>query len=535
VRGNYCTLNPLSGGGSADPTNGNLDQTVSGASLGADTGTFLLTTGKWYWEITSTLSTNDAAGIGILRANLPAITFFTTNPSGVYYYVNGDKYIDGTGSAYGATWNTLGTAFNIAVALDVDGGTVTFYKNGVSQGAITLPSNTNGWLAHSGFGSASGSMAANFNFGQRPFAYTAPSGFKALVTTNLPEPTVVQGDDYFNTVLYTGTGASQSITGVGFQPDFVWIKNRGAAYVHVLFDVVRGSSGGYFNKLVTSTTAGESLYAQGAFGAVTALNSDGFTVDSSNSDWNQTNASGTTYVAWNWKADGAGVSNTAGTITSTVSANTIAGISIVTWTGNSSNADGVGHGLGVAPKIVIYKKRNGTSSWYVWTTVIDGSNDELYLEQTAAAGAVSAGYGNITSTTISNYGWTTSDNMVAYCFAEVEGFSKFGSYTGNDDPDGPFVYTGFRPAFLMIKNSSATQPWVIIDATRSAYNVAANKLYPNASDAENSTSTDNSLDILSNGFKLRGDAASNDATNGPSNILIYAAFAEFPFRNALAR
>ena len=231
VRGNYCTLNPLSGGGSADPTNGNLDQTVSGAALGADTGTFLLTTGKWYWEITSTLSTNDAAGIGILRANLPAITFFTTNPSGVYYYVNGDKYIDGTGSAYGATWNTLGTAFNIAVALDVDGGTVTFYKNGASQGAITLPSNTNGWLAHSGFGSASGSTAANFNFGQRPFAYTAPSGFKALVTTNLAEGTITTSGTF------TGNGSADGNTASSFVNDLITaLVTNGDAYVQVSFD-----------------------------------------------------------------------------------------------------------------------------------------------------------------------------------------------------------------------------------------------------------------------------------------------------------
>jgi hypothetical protein len=519
VRGNYCTLNPLSGGGSADPTNGNLDQTVSGASLGADTGTFLLTTGKWYWEITSTLSTNDAAGIGILRANLPAITFFTTNPSGVYYYVNGDKYIDGTGSAYGATWNTLGTAFNIAVALDVDGGTVTFYKNGVSQGAITLPSNTNGWLAHSGFGSASGSTAANFNFGQRPFAYTAPSGFKALVTTNLPTPTVVQGDDYFNTVLFTGNyPTGQSITGVGFAPDLTWFKSRSVGDSHNLVDKVRGAF-----RLKSNTTDAETS-------ATVTLDSDGFTVGA------QSESNNDSMVAWNWKANGAGVSNTDGTITSTVSANTTAGISIVTYTGNNTLAQSVGHGLGAAPAMIIVKSRSNVTNWLVWqktynvdSVLLLNGTDALITGLTGLWGSA-----NPTSTTFGLNRLDSDNNRsgqtyVAYCFAEVEGFSKFGSYTGNGSADGPFVYTGFRPAFVLGKDSSSTNNWFIFDSVRDTYNVAGKILRPNLSDAE--LDSPPRIDLLSNGFKVRSTALPNDS----GETYIYAAFAENPFKYSLAR
>ena len=531
VRGNYCTLNPLSGGGSADPTNGNLDQTVSGAALGADTGTFLLTTGKWYWEITSTLSTNDAAGIGILRANLPAITFFTTNPSGVYYYVNGDKYIDGTGSAYGATWNTLGTAFNIAVALDVDGGTVTFYKNGASQGAITLPSNTNGWLAHSGFGSASGSTAANFNFGQRPFAYTAPSGFKALVTTNLPTPTVVQGNKYFDTKLWAGNSSTQSIA-LEFAPGWIWNKSTGDTAGHAWWDVLRGTGALISSQSTDAETTG--------YNAITSFGSNAISLgaDNTGSLDGRTNETGRNYVGWVWKAGVSNVTNEDGTIDSTVSVSTTSGFSIVKYT-KLADGNSVGHGLGVTPAFIIQKITSGTGGWLAVHQNMNAgglTSGYLLLNTTDAFTSNANVFTAVTSTTFTVGSVISDADQIAYCFAEVEGFSKFSSYTGNGLADGPFVYTGFRPAWVMVKlasGGSGSSNWSVFDTSRNPYNLTTQILAPNASDAE-FTAADSQIDILSNGIKLRSSTFSF-GINQSGVTYIYAAFAENPFKTSLAR
>jgi hypothetical protein len=386
------------------------------------------------------------------------------------------------------------------------------------------------------------------NFGQRPFAYTAPSGFKALVTTNLPEPTVVQGDDYFNTVLYDGTGASQSITGVGFQPDWVWIKRRDSANDHNLYDAVRGGDGSYFYELVTNATDGENKYASGAFGAITTLDSDGFSVNSSNANFVLTNASGGTYVAWNWKANGTGSPNELGTISSTVSANTIAGISIVTYTGTGSAGATVGHGLGVAPSMIIIKNRDDSagSFWCVYhkSAFVSGADPNvLYLNSTQAQTDDTNVWGNSPSFTetifaLGDYNGSngSGDDLVAYCFAEVEGFSKFSSYTGNGIADGPFIFTGFRPAFLMVKRSSSgagTANWVVLDTSRDIYNLAGQALMPNLADAEYTpASSGYPMDILSNGFKQRGASVSQ---NESTSTYIYMAFAENPFKYSLAR
>ena len=320
--------------------------------------------------------------------------------------------------------------------------------------------------------------------------------------------------DYFNTVLYTGDGtSSHAITGVGFQPDWVWLKARSSAYSHQLFDVVRGAT-----KLLTS----EATDAEQTLSGVTSFDSDGFTVGSDAGSNNNT----TTFASWNWLAGGTASSNTQGDITSTVSANTTSGFSIVSYTGTGSVAT-VGHGLGVAPKLTIFKRRNNTSNWRVMTTIIDGTHDILYLNATDAKidASESAPTSSILNLGTGNEVNGSSDTYIAYCFAEKKGFSKFGSYTGNGNSDGTFVYTGFKPAFLITKrtDSSTSGDWNIVDTTRNPSNVVGKYVYANLSNAEATASI---YDILSNGFKIRESGA---GTNASGSSYIYMCFAESPF------
>jgi hypothetical protein len=322
----------------------------------------------------------------------------------------------------------------------------------------------------------------------------------------------------------------------------VWIKERNAAADHGLYDAVRGVQ----KQLESNTTTAETTEATG----LTAFGADGFTVGA----LAQLNTSADTYVAWNWNAGGSNATNTSGTITSTVRANTTSGFSIVTYTGTGSNAT-VGHGLGVAPKMVIVKDRTAASSnrWATYHSGMTNATYWMYLEGTAAQ-AVDTAVWNSTAPSSTVFSIGTSTNVgssahtyVAYCFAPVAGYSAFGSYTGNGSTDGPFVYTGFRPRWIMIKNatansSSAYGSWKIIDTTRNTYNGAnPSSLYANASYAEglrgngSADSFVERLDILSNGFKL-GAATSYDIETNESGVTyIYAAFAETPFKYSLAR
>jgi hypothetical protein len=332
---------------------------------------------------------------------------------------------------------------------------------------------------------------------------------------------IPNGRTAFNPVLYTGTSATQSITGVGFQPDFVWLKARSGAFQHGQFDAVRGATKG----LVSNTTDAETT-----FSAVTSFNSNGFT---NGTDYNN---SGTTYVSWNWKANGAGSSNTAGSITSTVSANTTAGFSIVTYTGTGSAGATVGHGLGAVPSMIIFKRRNATSDWQTYHTSL-GNAASVYLNLTNAS-ASSPGMLNSTTptSTLITLGTSTDTNpstgtMVAYCFAPIAGYSAFGSYTGNGSADGPFIYTGFRPAFVIVKNSGdAGVNWLMFDTTVNPNNSVTKYLLPNSTAAEQS---DLNLDMVSNGFKPR--VAGGTGINQNNSTYIYAAFAENPFKYANAR
>jgi len=322
--------------------------------------------------------------------------------------------------------------------------------------------------------------------------------------------------DYFNTVLYTGNGATDTAqTGVGFQPDWTWIKARSIGYDNNLFDVVRGST----KRLIANATTAETTQTE----MIKSFDSDGFTLGNDAG----VNANTETFASWNWLADNtSGSSNTDGSITSTVSANTTSGFSIVSYTGTGSNAT-VGHGLGVVPKMIIVKQRSGAGDWTVYNSNI-GNTNFLRLNGTLASTSQSTYWNNTTPTSsvfsVGSAGDvnTSSGTHIAYCFSEVKGFSKFGSYVGNGSTDGTFVYTGFKPAFVIFKNTTNTNNWSIRDNKRDSFNAGDSNLFANLSDAESSS---NDIDFLSNGFKLR-NAGGNWNTSG--NTYIYMAFAEEP-------
>jgi hypothetical protein len=335
---------------------------------------------------------------------------------------------------------------------------------------------------------------------------------------------------------YTGNGSTQSIVntvnGTFFQPDWVWIKKRSAAAGSGLFDVIRGAG----VVLTSNTTDAERNNGTGSGGDLIAFNSNGFNLgNNTTGSAADTNLSGGTYVGWQWKANGAGVTNASGTITSTVSANTTAGFSIVTYTGTGATAT-VGHGLGVAPSMVITKKRSTAGDeWVIWHTGL--TSGTFILLFTTAAQFSSTQYTAVPSSTVLNLNTATAVNnsgstYVSYVFAAVAGYSAFGSYTGNGSSDGPFVFLGFRPRFIMFKRTDTTGDWQMYDSSRDTYNVTSNTLYANGAFAEDSNTTNRALDLLSNGFKLRAAASFLNASGG---TYIYMAFAESPFKFANAR
>lgn len=328
----------------------------------------------------------------------------------------------------------------------------------------------------------------------------------------MPYSNIDKPSKYFNTVLYTGNGSTQTVSGLSFSPDWVWIKARSSAQSHWVVDVIRGAD----KRLQTNTDSADSTQITG----VTSFDTDGFTVGTDGS----TNGSGTTFVAWNWDANGAGVSNTSGTISSTVSANTTSGFSIVSYTGTGSNAT-VGHGLGVAPRMIIFKTRSGLSDWGVYHESITNTK-RILLNLTNASGNFTWG-GSPTSSVfyVNNDGLVngSGSTYIAYCFAEVKGYSKFGSYVANGSSDGSFIYTGFTPAFVMSKQTSGSGGnWFIVDNKRNTFNVVNNLLDANLSNAERNA---NIYDFYSNGFKDRLGLGSGET-------FIYMAFASSPFTSS---
>ena len=529
VSGNYATYNPLynnavGGGNGAILSDGNLKTTfTTSGSTGTVPATIFVSSGKWYCEFTAeNISGGAEPQVGIIRPD-DAIDGYIgkTGTNGVGYEPYQDRRYNAgtpTSSMFGQT-TTSGTHI-YGLALDLDVGTLDVYEDGTLLGELVSGLSGTWAFAVADIGEADVPTIIA-NFGQRPFAYAAPSGFKALCTTNLDDPTIADVSTAMDVVTYTGNGTSQTISGLSFSPDFVWIKNRSQVDPHGLFDTIRGAT----RRLITNGTSSENISSQ----SLTAFTSDGFSVGGLDA----VNASSLALVAWAWDAGTSTVSNTDGSITSSVRANPSAGFSIVSYTGTSANAT-VGHGLNAAPEFIIIKNRDRAVDWIVYHSAI-GATKGLKLNTTGAPLTVASYFNNTapTSSVVSlgaagdtNY---TGEDIIAYCFAPVEGYSAFGSYTGNGDADGPFVYTGFKPAFVMYKRTDSTSDWNIDDYKRDGYNFSNKNLRANLNNAEGGASF---ADFLSNGFKLRQVGSSRNASGG---TYIYAAFAENPFKTARAR
>ena len=545
---NYATLNPLQVA-SATLSNANLSMVRSATGYGETSSTFSPEGNKGYFEITRSSTGDHLAGF-ILNSISPSTNNYTA--SGCYWYqcdTGNVRYGTGGSTATlitGCTSAPTGSQI-IMVAFDFTGGNRnvwfglqgTWGVNASSQTGVpstgAFPHLTTTQLTDICrlYFSNGDTNAFSINFGQRPFSYTPPTGFVALNTFNLPTPTILQGNKYMDATLYTGNGSTQVVVNQGqFKPDAIWIKTRSAgAYNHHLIDSVRGVT----KNLRPNLTGAEDTVTD----QVTAINSNGFTLgkDTAGPADSEVNVNGNTYVGWQWQAgQGSTSSNTQGSITSTVSVNTTAGFSVVTYTGTGANAT-VGHGLGVAPKMIFFKQRSGGTAraWQVYHVAM-GNGGGAYLNQTNAYSADATAFNNTSPTSSvfslgsSIYPNQSGSPIVAYCWAEIAGFSKFGSYTGNGSTDGPFIYTGFRPKFVMIKRTDATDDWVILDTSRNTYNVMGNELYPDLSSAEGTGYS--SFDYLSNGFKNRSTGTRFNANGG---TYIYMAFAENPFKNANAR
>ena len=563
----FAVLNNLSnssGGGTF--SEGNLKFKSHSSGWESKVATIGISSGKWYFE-----GVTDSSGghtvFGLSRnpdTYLGQYLGYYNNTWG-YYLNNGKKYNNLTATAYGST-ATAGDV--IGIAFDADAGTLTFYKNNVSQGVafsgLSPLGNQPDWFLGCSSRYYSGYTTTTVNFGQDSsfngtktpqgntdangkgdFYYAPPSGHLALCTANLPDPAIDpnKGDNpenYFNTVLYTGDGTtSNAITGVGFQPDFNWIKNRTTAVGHVLHDAVRGNNGSKYYYLNSISTAAETVSADDD--ALFSLDADGFTVGYTNGI--AFNKPSDNYVAWNWLA-GTSFTNSSGTngatIASTGSVNTDAGFSIVSYSGNSTTGATVGHGLSSAPEMMIIKGRNVADNWFVYHHSIasDAETDKIQLNLSNAADD-NASYWNDTAPTSNvftlgnNSGVNSSSyNYIAYCFHSVEGYSKFSWYVGNGSSDGPFVYTGFRPAFVLIKSAAGTsQSWQIQDAAREPFNDGNRTvLFPDLNNAEVENAFP--LDFLSNGFKLQNSGSGNNLSGA---TYIYMAFAEQPFKYSNAR
>lgn len=464
ARGNYCTWNPIWPSASA-PANGNLDSPTAGVAR----GTQALLQFDAYWEITSTGGTSTA---GVVSDG------GTTNTTTV-----------ANGKTYGFRLTAAGSLDFINIT---DAGAWT----GIATGLIGI---------QYPYTSGAASTIATINAGQRAFAATAPSGFKALCTQNMPAPTIALPGNYFNVLLHTGTGASLDVTGAAFQPDLAWIKSRSGTFSNALFD----SSRGVENRLLTDATTAETVVT----GGVAAFLTNGITVGADSVD----GAGGSTYVDWLWKKGA------------------IPGFDIQTYTGTGA-AHTISHALGASPSLIIVKRRDAVASGSVYHNSIPVA-DILVLDATNAQTADSTNF-NATAPTASVFSVGTAvranasgGTYVAYLWAEIPGFSKFGSYTGNGIADGPLVWCGFRPRWVVIKRTDAASSWVIFDTSRDPSNAADSFLEVDSSQAE-SSSGGLLLDFVSNGFKPR---QTGTAINTSGGNYVFAAFAESAFKFSRAR
>jgi hypothetical protein len=526
VSGNYCCLDYYGRSGSVvmRPTyeNGNLLADNVNSSHRGCHATFAINSGKWYWEVyMHRAGTSNLARPGLVKlatgADLPLEGSGSDHK--FMYYEMGYKGIDGTDSSYGATFATGDT---IGVAFDADSGSLTFYKNGTSQGVATSS------ISSSDYPLSPFAMLYNakveFNFGQKAFSYSAPSGYKCLCTTNLATPAVARGSDHFDVVTYTGSGASKSITGLNFSPDLVIISNRGTTAKSPVTDSVRGVTK---ELLWDPTEEAESTNADG----LTAFNSDGFTIGADA----LYNTSSGSYVAWAWNAGtGSAVSNTDGSATTSVKANTTAGLSIVSYAGTSAT-DTFGHGLNSILKGIILRRRDLAVLFEFFTTAIDGSHDTFAFNQTDAKtnSGITAPTSSVFSLINSAAYNTSGSDHIGYAMAEVEGFSKFGEYFGRGTSTighyKNFVNCGFRPRFLIVREyADGSAQAYIYDSERNT----ANPLDQSLRTTQNTTEIDvGDIYFLSNGFKIIG---TSDNINQAGQRYFFMAFAEHPFKNARA-
>ena len=553
---NFATLNPLgylqygSNYGPPSMSEGNLKATSTGASYFDDTAaTISPTSGKWYYEICLNQLNLDGS-TGYVQFNVGGGTYLWSYYNTPTTKISGDSL---------TTISNLSVGDILQFAVDIDNGKVWFGNNGTWYTTSGTPDPAAGTgqaytFTYSGdfwdgrmtrvqIRDGSGTQIVTCNFGQdssfsgaktaqgnggdgEDFYYTPPTGFKALNTDNLPAPEIALPTNHFDTTLYTGDGTTAKSVNVGMNPDFVWIKNRSATGHHSLIDKVRGDIAFNSNQNIAE-------YAVSAFDFNTDNTID---VPYYANDYSM-NTSSETYVAWNWKAGGAAASNTDGTITSSVSANPTAGFSIVSWTGQASvpTSTTVGHGLAQAPELIIVRNRPDVEQWVVYNATV-GDTKHLRLNTGDSEVTETAIWNNTTPSasvfTVGDSGAANgaSDAMIAYCFHSVEGYSKVGSYEGNGDTDGAFVYTGFRPAFVMYKCYNQAEDWYMLDNKRDTYNVVDKSLIADSNAAEVST-TASDTDFVSNGFKLRTSTSGNYS----GYYWVYVAFAESPFKYSNAR
>ena len=581
--GNFCTMNPLSTTTQSSVTalEGNLflDGSTTNPSNyeGGQLATMGVRSGKWYWEVY--LSGGGAATTDRGWTNGIAATGNLGEISGTYGpYAGGpqgNSYNFGSYGGQGIRFNNSTTSYGagpantniIGMALDLSSpgsGSLTIYINNSSQGVAVNGSIADAhWVPFVGAGGGSVSdYDSTVNFGQDStfagaktaggnadanghgdFFYAPPSGHLALCTGNLPVADAIdpaQTDDnypqkLFSPLIWTGDGStSRAITGLGFQPDWLWFKNRSSAFSNRLYDTSRGIASNGGKRLFTNTTGAENDQTSGQ--DISAVGTDGFTTGASSANYNNDTNSGGLQVGWFWRANGGTTStNSTGSLSVTQQVDPSGSFSISTYSGDGGT-DTIGHGLSRAPTMVIVKQRNGNNNWAVYAKGA-GATKYAYLDSTGAFGTAAMWQNTTPSSSLVYLGDNNEVNAgsrtyVAYCFADTEGYIKSGSYVGNGNADGSFVYTGFSPNFVLYKNLASGESWVLIDNKRNSFNVAGKALFTEAASAESNSAVTYGVDLLSNGFKAR---ATNAVVNGSGANYIYLAFAENPFKYATAR
>jgi len=529
---NCCTMSNTDHGG-ITVSNGGLDMGGNTQDKHVRASWALPESGKYYWEVTATTVTSphyQGVGIAHITASMTSAAFATDGFK--MYAATGEKYHDADS---GTGFDTFDDGDVISIAVDMDAGKIWAAKNGTWQASGNPATGANpmydNFLAystikqwHPSWHSFKNGNVASFNFGQRAFTHTVPTGYGPLSVATIPEPTILKGSDHFFTKLYTGDDAStHAITGVGFAPSFIWVKRRSHTSNNFLVDSVRGG---------TRYLPSESDDPETDDNTVTkSLDADGFTLGS----YDGINGDGKTFISWNWKG-GSTVTNETGSIDSQVNANPSAGFSVVSYTGTGSDAT-IGHGLGVVPDVIIVKCRSHTANWGVFHKSL-GASYIVQLDVQNAKWQDSGVFNDVlpTSTVFSVDGGSSMSGLsgktyIAYCFSEVEGYSKFGSYVGNGSSNGPFISTGFKVDYFLVKNASTgSTSWRLYDIKTTGHNPVNKIFYPDDTLAE--TATIHPVDLNSNGIKIRGTVTETN-TNG--DTYIYMAFAARPFKYANAR